>query len=139
MPKNQSNNGLAEPLLLLLVVFLEGKLLFFNYFKTVRVRNKLMYIKNKRNSRFPKKTRGLFFYINSVALIEDLPLEEEYHSLEDFYAAANRAYNQVNFELFNSEYQLYSTLIISECLQLLDCCMHLRAYIAGFRTTILHE
>ncbi|XP_044778474.1 ribonuclease kappa isoform X2 [Drosophila simulans] len=37
---------------------------------------------------------GLFFYINSVALIEDLPLEEEYHSLEDFYAAANRAYNQ---------------------------------------------
>jgi len=57
MPKNQSNNGLAEPLLLLLVVFLEGKLLFFKYFKTVRVRNKLMYIKNKRNSRFPKKTR----------------------------------------------------------------------------------
>lgn len=42
-----------------------------------------------------KVLMGLFFYINSVALIEDLPLEEEYHSLEDFYAAANRAYNQV--------------------------------------------
>lgn len=40
---------------------------------------------------------GLFFYINSVALIEDLPLEEEYHSLEDFYAAANRAYKQVSY------------------------------------------
>ncbi|XP_070134633.1 ribonuclease kappa isoform X2 [Drosophila bipectinata] len=37
---------------------------------------------------------GLFFYINSVALIEDLPLEEEYHTLEEFYTAANRAYNQ---------------------------------------------
>lgn len=38
---------------------------------------------------------GLFFYIHSVALIEDLPLEEEYHSVEEFYAAANAAYNQV--------------------------------------------
>lgn len=38
---------------------------------------------------------GLFFYINSVALIEDLPLEEEYHTLDEFYTAANRAYNQV--------------------------------------------
>lgn len=38
---------------------------------------------------------GLFFYIHSVALIEDLPIEEEYHSLESFYTAANAAYNQV--------------------------------------------
>lgn len=38
---------------------------------------------------------GLFFYIHSVALIEDLPLNEKYASLEEFYDAANAAYNQV--------------------------------------------
>ncbi|XP_037952430.1 ribonuclease kappa-like [Teleopsis dalmanni] len=41
---------------------------------------------------------GLFFYIHSVALIEDLPLEEEYKTLEEFYDAANTAYSQVSLE-----------------------------------------
>lgn len=40
---------------------------------------------------------GLFFYVHSVALIEDLPIKEEYHSLEEFYNDANAAYNQVHF------------------------------------------
>jgi len=31
MPKKQNNNGLAEPLLLLLVVFLEGTRLFSSF------------------------------------------------------------------------------------------------------------
>lgn len=38
---------------------------------------------------------GVFYYIHSVALIEDLPLEEHYHSPEEFYAAADVAYAQV--------------------------------------------
>lgn len=38
---------------------------------------------------------GVFYYIHSVALIEDLPLEEHYHTPGDFYAAADRAYSQV--------------------------------------------
>ena len=38
---------------------------------------------------------GLFFYIHSVALIEDLPILEEYHTLDAFYADANAAYTQV--------------------------------------------
>lgn len=38
---------------------------------------------------------GVFFFIHSVALIEDLPIGEEFHTVEEFYNAANRAYNQV--------------------------------------------
>lgn len=39
---------------------------------------------------------GVFYYIHSVALVEDLLLEEHYHTPEEFYAAADRAYSQVN-------------------------------------------
>lgn len=42
---------------------------------------------------------GLFFYIHSVALIEDLPLAEEYKTLDEFYTAANNAYNQVGLNI----------------------------------------
>lgn len=38
---------------------------------------------------------GVFYYIHSVALIEDLPLEEHYDSPKEFYAAADVAYSQV--------------------------------------------
>lgn len=38
---------------------------------------------------------GVFFFIHSVALIEDLPIAEDFTSVEEFYNAANRAYNQV--------------------------------------------
>lgn len=38
---------------------------------------------------------GVFYYIHSVALVEDLPLEEHYRSVEEFYTAADRAYQQV--------------------------------------------
>lgn len=40
---------------------------------------------------------GFFYYIHSVALVEDLPLEEHYNSPEDFYVAADIAYSQVSF------------------------------------------
>lgn len=42
---------------------------------------------------------GIFYYIHSVALIEDLPLEEHYHDPAEFYAAADVAYSQVNFHI----------------------------------------
>lgn len=38
---------------------------------------------------------GVFYYIHSVALIEDLPLEDHYPTPQEFYAAADRAYSQV--------------------------------------------
>lgn len=38
---------------------------------------------------------GVFFYIHSVALIEDLALELHYENPNDFYLAADRAYAQV--------------------------------------------
>lgn len=38
---------------------------------------------------------GVFYYIHSVALIEDLPLEEHYDTPQEFYAAADVAYSQV--------------------------------------------
>lgn len=38
---------------------------------------------------------GVFYYIHSVALVEDLPLEDHYKTPELFYAAADRAYSQV--------------------------------------------
>ncbi|XP_029054433.1 ribonuclease kappa [Osmia bicornis bicornis] len=37
---------------------------------------------------------GIFFYVKSVALIEDLPLEGEFVKATDFYAAADRGYKQ---------------------------------------------
>lgn len=49
---------------------------------------------------------GLFFYIHSVALIEDLPLEEEYKDLDEFYTAANTAYNQVGLSINRRYYVL---------------------------------
>lgn len=39
---------------------------------------------------------GIFYYVNSVALFEDLPLEEkEDQSIDEFYTAAEKAYAQV--------------------------------------------
>ncbi|CAB0007673.1 unnamed protein product [Nesidiocoris tenuis] len=36
---------------------------------------------------------GLFYYMNSVALLEDLPLEEEYTDPKKFYADAENGYS----------------------------------------------
>ena len=41
---------------------------------------------------------GVFFYIRAVALAEDIPLEgHEFHTLDEFYAAADDGYNQVSY------------------------------------------
>lgn len=42
---------------------------------------------------------GIFYYIHSVALIEDLPLEHHYDNPKVFFAAADKAYSQVKIHL----------------------------------------
>ena len=37
---------------------------------------------------------GIFFYIRSVALVEDIPLKEEYDSIKDLKTAMDRGYEQ---------------------------------------------
>lgn len=45
---------------------------------------------------------GVFYYIHSVALIEDLPLHEHYADPNVFYQEADAAYSQVNaYEIKN--------------------------------------
>lgn len=58
---------------------------------------------------------GLFFYIHSVALIEDLPLEDEYKDLNEFYQAANAAYNQVGLSIYIKHYVLSYFLYVATC------------------------
>jgi ribonuclease kappa len=38
---------------------------------------------------------GVFYYIHSVALIEDLQLKEHYETIAEFYSEADKAYSQV--------------------------------------------
>lgn len=38
---------------------------------------------------------GVFFYIHSVALVEDLAIEVHYPNPQDFFAAADKAFLQV--------------------------------------------
>lgn len=44
----------------------------------------------------PKQTlMGIFYYMHSVALIEDLPLEHTYADPKVFFVEADKAYSQV--------------------------------------------
>ncbi|XP_055920007.1 ribonuclease kappa [Eupeodes corollae] len=56
---------------------------------------------------------GLFFYIHSVALIEDLPLAENYETIGDFYSAANAAYNQNAYNCWIAACIYVLTLLLS--------------------------
>uniref|UniRef100_A0A6M2DE88 Putative ribonuclease salivary secreted ribonuclease corethrella appendiculata n=1 Tax=Xenopsylla cheopis TaxID=163159 RepID=A0A6M2DE88_XENCH len=56
---------------------------------------------------------GVFYYIKSVALIEDLPLEEHYHSPADFYAAADMAFTQNAYNCWIAACLYILTLVIS--------------------------
>lgn len=39
---------------------------------------------------------GVFYYVHSVALIEDLPIaEDEFENMKEFYSAATNSYSQV--------------------------------------------
>ena len=55
---------------------------------------------------------GVFYYIHSVALIEDLPIEEHYKTPTEFYAAADRAYSQVSHLLFIYELHFSNTISV---------------------------
>nr|XP_031840641.1 ribonuclease kappa [Nomia melanderi] len=37
---------------------------------------------------------GIFFYVKSVALVEDVPLEETYDQVDKFYKEVDRGYTQ---------------------------------------------
>lgn len=39
---------------------------------------------------------GIFYWVEAVALAEDLPEVEEYHSLNDFYSKMTNGYQQVS-------------------------------------------
>lgn len=56
---------------------------------------------------------GVFFFIHSVALIEDLPIGEEYTSVEEFYTAANAAYNQNAYNCWIAACIYVLTLLLS--------------------------
>ncbi|XP_039956387.1 ribonuclease kappa-B [Bactrocera neohumeralis] len=56
---------------------------------------------------------GVFFFIHSVALIEDLPIKEEYTSVEEFYTAANAAYNQNAYNCWIAACIYVLTLLLS--------------------------
>lgn len=56
---------------------------------------------------------GLFFYMHSVALIEDLPIEEHHDSVEEFYTAANAAYNQNAYNCWIAACIYVLTLLLS--------------------------
>ncbi|EDS25706.1 salivary secreted ribonuclease [Culex quinquefasciatus] len=56
---------------------------------------------------------GVFYYIHSVALIEDLPLEAHYPTPADFYAAADRAYSQNAYNCWIAACIYVVTLVVS--------------------------
>lgn len=56
---------------------------------------------------------GIFYYMHSVALIEDLPLEEHYSSPSEFYAEADKAYQQNAYNCWIAALIYVATLVLS--------------------------
>ncbi|XP_077284384.1 ribonuclease kappa [Arctopsyche grandis] len=56
---------------------------------------------------------GAFYYIRSVALLEDLPLEEHYESVSAFYTAADSAYEQNAYNCWIAACIYVFTLLLS--------------------------
>lgn len=56
---------------------------------------------------------GIFYYLHSVALIEDLPLKEHYDSVEEFYAEADKAYQQNAYNCWIAALIYVATLVLS--------------------------
>ncbi|XP_037960765.1 ribonuclease kappa-like isoform X1 [Teleopsis dalmanni] len=56
---------------------------------------------------------GLFYYLQSVSLIQDLPLEEHYDTLEMFYDAASDAYYQNAYNCWVAAFIYLITLVLS--------------------------
>ncbi|KAG7201593.1 hypothetical protein KM043_004337 [Ampulex compressa] len=57
---------------------------------------------------------GAFFYVKSVALVEDLPLEgKTFDTPEDFYSEANRGYTQNAYNCWIAACIYVFTLLLS--------------------------
>jgi len=57
---------------------------------------------------------GIFFFIHSVALVEDLPLKADYHQkYQDFSADVDRAYAQNAYNCWIAACLYVGTLLIS--------------------------
>lgn len=54
---------------------------------------------------------GLFYYLRSVAMVEDLSLEGSYASTKDFYAEADKRYGQVSTPIAPHILQSFNTQI----------------------------
>lgn len=80
---------------------------------------------------------GVFFFIRSVALVEDLPLDEHYRSPQEFYAAADLAYQQVCFQWVSGSPA--NSRFLAECHQLLDRHCFVHPHPDRISTTILCE
>lgn len=60
---------------------------------------------------------GVFYYIHSVALIEDLPLHEHYADPNVFYQEADAAYSQVNAYEIKNFYKTWSETKITSVIE----------------------
>jgi len=56
---------------------------------------------------------GIFFYIRSVALVEDLPLKEVYTKMKDFSADVDNAFTQNAYNCWIAACLYVGTLLIS--------------------------
>lgn len=82
---------------------------------------------------------GIFYYVRSVALTEDLPLSEDAdEDINKFYTAAEAAYTKVSvvdiyYKRINSNYKFHFT----ERIQLLDSSMFVHCHYDSIWTPIL--
>lgn len=84
---------------------------------------------------------GVFFYIHSVALVEDLAVEAHYSDPNEFYAAADTAFLQVRDSSIDIEIRnhlshniLHVSVVVGH--QLLDRCPHLPGHSGLLRLAV---
>jgi len=56
---------------------------------------------------------GIFFYVRSVALMEELPLEHSYKTPDEFYLEADRGYDQNAYNCWIAACLYIFTLLLS--------------------------
>ncbi len=81
---------------------------------------------------------GVFFYTNSVALIEDLPLEEEYDNSDKLQTEMEAGFQQVRSVISIQSHDFMSGFF-SERAKLLDRSAALLSDAVRLRTTVLDE
>ncbi|GJQ66305.1 hypothetical protein Trydic_g4350 [Trypoxylus dichotomus] len=69
---------------------------------------------------------GVFYYIRAVALAEDVPgIEEEFHTLQDFYNAADAGYTQNAYNCW-----------IAACIYVITLAISIHQFWANSRSTL---